>query len=127
MRGDEADATAQNPAPTEEVKDMQAAELGEKRACAACAARFYDLRRQPAVCPICQAVQPPEKPRAARGAAVARVAWGRGGPRPARVEVEVAEADQEAAGDEDDTDEDADDENEAEDGDDEVTPARVAE
>lgn len=40
-------------------------ELGSKLTCASCAARFYDLLRLPAVCPKCDAVQPPPKPRAA--------------------------------------------------------------
>ncbi len=38
-------------------------ELGAKRVCVGCAARFYDLQRVPAVCPKCSAVQPPVKPR----------------------------------------------------------------
>jgi uncharacterized protein (TIGR02300 family) len=38
--------------------------LGLKLTCCACAARFYDLGRSPAVCPKCAAVQPPPKPRA---------------------------------------------------------------
>lgn len=41
-------------------------ELGAKHTCAACAERFYDLNRMPAVCPKCQAEQPPEKPRVVR-------------------------------------------------------------
>lgn len=38
-------------------------ELGSKLTCTSCAARFYDLSRVPAVCPKCDAVQPPPKPR----------------------------------------------------------------
>ncbi|MCX7381985.1 MAG: FYDLN acid domain-containing protein [Alphaproteobacteria bacterium] len=40
-------------------------ELGSKLNCVNCAVRFYDLLRVPAVCPKCDAVQPPPKPRAA--------------------------------------------------------------
>jgi uncharacterized protein (TIGR02300 family) len=34
----------------------RASERGTKRACQACAARFYDLNRDPITCPMCQAV-----------------------------------------------------------------------
>ncbi len=40
-------------------------ELGNKLTCTSCAARFYDLNRTPAVCPKCEAEQPPPKPRIA--------------------------------------------------------------
>ena len=106
---------------------MRAVELGEKRACSACAARFYDMRRKPAVCPICHAVQPPDKPRMARPAAAPRAAWGRGGPKPVRVEPEAIEVEQDAEAEDEDSDEDPDDDQEAEDRDDEATPTRVAE
>lgn len=33
---------------------MPKAELGEKQLCPNCAAKFYDLRKRPAVCPKCQ-------------------------------------------------------------------------
>ena len=42
-------------------------ELGTKRLCVNCAARFYDLGRVPAVCPKCDTEQPIEQPRARRG------------------------------------------------------------
>ena len=29
---------------------------GTKRVCPSCGARFYDLRRDPITCPVCQAV-----------------------------------------------------------------------
>ncbi len=32
---------------------MTKAELGTKRVCAGCSAKFYDLRREPVVCPKC--------------------------------------------------------------------------
>lgn len=41
-------------------------ELGTKRICVNCTARFYDLLKVPAVCPKCGAEQPPEQPRSRR-------------------------------------------------------------
>lgn len=41
-------------------------DLGTKRICVACGARFYDLGRSPAVCPKCHAEQPAEQPRLRR-------------------------------------------------------------
>jgi uncharacterized protein (TIGR02300 family) len=41
-------------------------ELGSKRVCVQCGARFYDLMKQPAICPKCGAEQPPEQPRLRR-------------------------------------------------------------
>ncbi|MFC3125054.1 TIGR02300 family protein [Pseudoroseomonas globiformis] len=48
---------------------MAKPELGLKRTCVACGAKFYDLTRQPAVCPKCDTEQPAEQPRARRAAA----------------------------------------------------------
>jgi len=48
---------------------MALAELGLKRTCVACGARFYDLTKTPAVCPKCGTEQPAEQPRARRAAA----------------------------------------------------------
>jgi uncharacterized protein (TIGR02300 family) len=45
---------------------MTKPELGTKRVCAACGARFYDLTKVPAVCPKCGTEQPPEQPRPRR-------------------------------------------------------------
>ena len=45
---------------------MAKPELGTKRICVSCAARFYDLTRQPAVCPKCDTEQPAEQPRVRR-------------------------------------------------------------
>ena len=45
---------------------MAKPELGMKRVCVACATRFYDLARTPAVCPKCGTEQPTEQPRARR-------------------------------------------------------------
>ncbi len=48
-------------------------ELGTKRTCVACGARFYDLMKAPAVCPRCETEQPVEQPRVRRTAAAADV------------------------------------------------------
>ena len=45
---------------------MAKPELGAKRVCVSCGARFYDLTKQPAVCPKCGTEQPPEQPRMRR-------------------------------------------------------------
>jgi len=45
---------------------MAKPELGTKRVCVACGARFYDLTKQPAVCPKCGTEQPVEQPRPRR-------------------------------------------------------------
>ena len=45
---------------------MAKPELGSKRGCVACQARFYDLTRTPAVCPKCGVEQPLEQPRSRR-------------------------------------------------------------
>ncbi len=41
-------------------------ELGTKRVCVSCSTRFYDLSRNPAVCPKCGTEQPVEQPRVRR-------------------------------------------------------------
>jgi uncharacterized protein (TIGR02300 family) len=45
---------------------MAKPELGTKRVCVACGARFYDLTKAPAVCPKCGTEQPIEQPRPRR-------------------------------------------------------------
>ena len=45
---------------------MAKPELGTKRVCVACSAKFYDLQKTPAVCPKCGTEQPAEVPRARR-------------------------------------------------------------
>jgi uncharacterized protein (TIGR02300 family) len=45
---------------------MAKPELGTKRVCVSCGVRFYDLTRQPALCPKCGTEQPLEQPRARR-------------------------------------------------------------
>ena len=47
---------------------MAKPELGTKRICVACAARFYDLTKSPAVCPKCATEQPLDVPRPRRPA-----------------------------------------------------------
>lgn len=45
---------------------MAKAELGLKRTCVACSAKFYDLARVPPTCPKCGTEQPAEQPRLRR-------------------------------------------------------------
>ncbi|MCW3477859.1 TIGR02300 family protein [Limobrevibacterium gyesilva] len=47
---------------------MAKPELGTKRVCVSCGARFYDLAKQPALCPKCGTEQPAEQPRMRRAA-----------------------------------------------------------
>ncbi|RVT97154.1 TIGR02300 family protein [Rhodovarius crocodyli] len=47
---------------------MAKPELGLKRTCVSCGAKFYDLTKQPAVCPKCGTEQPAEQPRLRRAA-----------------------------------------------------------
>ena len=42
---------------------MAKPQLGTKRTCVACGARFYDLGKSPAICPKCATEQPVEQPR----------------------------------------------------------------
>jgi uncharacterized protein (TIGR02300 family) len=49
---------------------MAKPEMGLKRVCVACGTKFYDLTRQPAVCPKCATEQPAEQPRLRRGSSV---------------------------------------------------------
>jgi uncharacterized protein (TIGR02300 family) len=49
---------------------MAKPELGLKRTCVACGAKFYDLTRLPVICPKCGTEQPAEQPRLRRAAAV---------------------------------------------------------
>lgn len=48
---------------------MAKPELGTKRVCVSCSARFYDLTKVPAVCPKCGTEQPLDQPRARRAVA----------------------------------------------------------
>ncbi len=47
---------------------MAKPELGLKRTCVSCGAKFYDMGKQPAVCPKCGTEQPAEQPRPRRSA-----------------------------------------------------------
>ena len=49
-----------------EGSSMVKPELGMKRVCVSCSTRFYDLSRNPAVCPKCGTEQPVEQPRVRR-------------------------------------------------------------
>lgn len=78
---------------------MAKAELGSKRICVACGAKFYDLMRSPAVCPKCGTEQPAEQPRFRRpGGSEDRAKLKRAAAEPAledaELEVEVEDADE---------------------------------
>ena len=45
---------------------MAKPELGLKRVCVSCGTKFYDLTKNPAVCPKCGIEQPAEQPRPRR-------------------------------------------------------------
>lgn len=45
---------------------MAKPELGTKRVCVSCGARFYDMMKPRAVCPKCGAEQPVEQPKSRR-------------------------------------------------------------
>ncbi len=47
---------------------MAKPELGEKHSCVSCGARFFDLLKEPAICPKCGTEQPAEQPRLKRAA-----------------------------------------------------------
>jgi uncharacterized protein (TIGR02300 family) len=80
---------------------MAKPELGTKRVCVACGARFYDLTKAPAVCPKCGTEQPIEQPRARRtGGNVAE------DKRPKKVAAAAEEVDVEVEGVEDVEEED---------------------
>ena len=93
---------------------MAKPELGTKRVCVSCGARFYDLTRQPAVCPKCSTEQPAEQPRVRRAAGNVMEEKRRAKPVPvpgldtAYVEVEVAddEADEDVLEDTSDLEDD---------------------
>ncbi len=52
---------------------MAKPEWGTKRTCFECGGKFYDLRRDPIICPSCSKVFDPERqPRVRRGSSVAR-------------------------------------------------------
>ena len=47
---------------------MAKPELGLKRVCVSCGTKFYDLTKQPAICPKCGTEQPLDQPRMKRAA-----------------------------------------------------------
>ncbi len=58
-----------SPCPeTKGLHVMAKPELGTKRVCVSCGARFYDLTKTPAICPKCGTEQPIEQPRLRRPA-----------------------------------------------------------
>lgn len=85
-------------------------ELGTKRVCVSCGTRFYDLTRNPAVCPKCGTEQPVEQPRLRRP--TGNVAEEKRIKKPVAVEdpdQDVVEDAEETGEDEDDVMESADD------------------
>ena len=84
---------------------MAKAELGTKRLCASCGAKFYDLNKDPITCPKCNtvfqvaAVAPRTRPDPAAARAVAPIAAEVEAPETAEAEfVSLEEADAEAQG-----------------------------
>ncbi len=77
---------------------MAKPELGLKRVCVACGARFYDLQKSPAICPKCATEQPLEQPRLRRPPSV--VMEDKRPKKPVPVEDAEADAEVEVAEDE---------------------------
>ncbi len=76
---------------------MARVEWGTKRQCASCGAKFYDLRRDPIVCPSCEVVlEPVAAPRSRATAAVAAVAGAETSPVVAARDVEIVNAGKDA-------------------------------
>jgi len=78
---------------------MAKADLGEKRVCAECAAKFFDLKKRPVVCPKCEFSFDPDtmNRRGARKAAAE--------PKPKETATEETEAEEETDDNEDETEE----------------------
>ena len=86
---------------------MAKPEWGTKRICQSCSAPFYDLRREPIVCPKCEAVFDPEailKSRKIKG--VEEVVEARKKEEPKAEEKALESEDKKALGDDDDVPED---------------------
>ena len=66
-------------------------EFGRKVTCTACAVRFFDLTRSPAICPKCGVEQPRIKPRVAPAARAAAVRWAGGRQPPMIIEAAAPE------------------------------------
>jgi uncharacterized protein (TIGR02300 family) len=78
---------------------MAQSNLGTKRVCVSCSARFYDLNKSPAVCPKCGTEQPADVPRLRRTPDIVPVAQ-----KPPKGDDDAdaaAELDDEDAGDDD--------------------------
>ena len=84
---------------------MAKPELGTKRVCVSCGARFYDLLKQPAVCPKCGTEQPVEQP-APRRMPAAATWWRRPPPEEPAPAPGVEEAEIEVEGAEEEDEED---------------------
>ncbi|HEX7389402.1 MAG TPA: FYDLN acid domain-containing protein [Acidiphilium sp.] len=92
---------------------MAKPELGDKHTCVSCGARFFDLGKEPAICPKCATEQPAEQPRLKRAMPLPEDVK-----KPAKVaaaadedaDVDVADdgADEDILEDADDLDDDAD-------------------
>lgn len=88
---------------------MAKPEWGTKRICQSCSAPFYDLRRDPIVCPKCGAVFDPEailKSRKVKGAEEVTEVKKKTAAEPEKI---LEEEEEETLGDEDDVLEDAND------------------
>lgn len=51
-----------HPRPTQDTSHVTKPELGTKRRCSSCEAKFFDLNKEPIVCPKCTAVFVPPQP-----------------------------------------------------------------
>ena len=92
---------------------MSKPELGAKHTCVSCGARFFDLGKEPAICPKCRTEQPAEQPRLKRQAPLPEEAKkvikpAVSDPDDADVEVADDDADEDILEDGDDLDDDAD-------------------
>lgn len=97
---------------------MAKPEWGTKRTCFSCGARFYDLRRETIVCPICSTVfDPSRQPRPKRSGSTVREERAAAPETASAKLVAVGGADDDGVGDEDD-DSDGDDIEKAGDSDD---------
>lgn len=80
---------------------MSKPEWGTKRTCQSCAAHFYDLRKDPIVCPKCGVTYDPEAVlKSRRGRVVEKPVAAKPAPEEELPDVEVEDAD---IGDEDDS------------------------
>lgn len=76
---------------------MAKAEWGLKRVCPGCSARYYDMKKNPPVCPSCGVVFDPEnlmRTRRGRGAADKRAAVAAAAPEEELEDIPAAEGDE---------------------------------